>query len=200
MRRVKRQLYLLHPQSYRVYALCLDDCRAPKRLPFHQIELEYNGKLCLDLDLLNRSDWLSFSTQFKAAQDLAESFPKAALRCLERAQLFLNQNQTQASDTEMEKLEVLLEQLQAQLSQEPSDHTTNSETDLHVNQETNALIEAEVIAEMKQVLDSLVQLQSCYTSVQTKRAWLKGTNLASPKESRKSKSKKVRLEKRIIIN
>lgn len=197
MRRVKRQLYLLHPQSHRVYALCLDDCRAPKRLPFHQIELEYNGKLCLDLDLLNRSDWLSFAPQFKAAQDLAESFPKAALRCLERAQLFLAQNQTQASDTEIEKLRVISEQLQVQLSQESSGRTTNSETDLYVNQETIALIEAEVIAEMKQVLDSLVQLQSCYTSVQTKRAWLKGTHSSSPKESnRKSKPKKSKDKKK----
>ena len=69
MRRVKRQLYLLHPKSHRVYALCLDDCRASKRLPFHQIELEYNGKLCLDPTELLTEQWLSFEQQLKPAEE-----------------------------------------------------------------------------------------------------------------------------------
>ena len=192
MRRVKRQLYLMHPKSHRVYALCLDDCRAPKRLPFHQIELEYNGKLCLDLDLLNSHEWLSFHQQLKAAQALADSVPKAASRCLERARLFLSQDQTLSSEDDVKKLADLSGLIQENLSQSLIDTAVSAAP----NQELAPDLEAEIIEEMKQVLESLIQQQSCQSSVQTKRSWLKGLGASSPKDkTNKSKKKKKRKDR-----
>ena len=195
MRRVKRQLYLMHPKSQRVYALCLDDCRAPKRLPFHQIELEYNGKLCLNLDLLNSHEWLSFHQQLKAAQALADSVPKAASRCLERARLFLTQDQTLSSEDDVKKLADLSVQIQEKLMQSQIDTSALTAP----NQDIAPDLEAEIIAEMKQVLESLIQQQSCQPSVQTKRSWLKGLGTSFPKDktkkTKKSKKKKKRKDK-----
>lgn len=189
MRRVKRQLYLLHPQSLRVYALCLDDCRVKDHPPFHQIELEYNGRLLLPLDQLNHQEWFSFSTQFETAQILAQHAPKAALRCCERALLIGEQSNPKPS----KKLYNLLHHLKVKLQAQMQEITVESSSKASDNTKTT---EQEVLNEMREVLDTLINHQGCTLSTQTKRAWLqeqvkKSSELKPKKKKGKKKEEKL---------
>lgn len=180
MRRIKRQLYLLHPQSHRVYALCLDDCRADGKLPFTQIELEYNGRLCLPIQTFEDPDWLSFSTQSELAHHLAQDHPKAALRCVERALLFAPTKVPPPHETNRIALSELMQTLKQELQSKLHRPKTSIEIDFQS-------IEQAVIKEMRVILNILIKDQGCRPSVQTKRSWLSGKK---PKKSKRSSSSK----------
>ena len=147
-----------------MYALCLDDCRAVGRFPFQQIEIEYNGKLCLPIDQLIDSGWLSFQTQFLAAKRLSKTQSKAAARCAERALLLAPQTDPPPPDKQQSEMNQVLEATQS----------LDSHQSPHISKHTFKQIEREILDEMRIILEHLINHEGCEMSVKTKRSWLKG--------------------------
>ena len=209
MRRVKRQLYLLNPESSRVYALCLDYCYVTDldAQPLLQIELEYNGTLCLPIESVSGPEWLSAQRQLELAYQLAVEHPKAALRCIERANLISSQQEPKLAEIELNALNELGLKLQEQLDQElraseqlnesspptiglKSKEKKEKKKKKELKNKKSATVnenavENEVLAEMTTVLRSLIELQDCVSTALTKRKWLKATIESNSKSAMK---------------
>lgn len=162
MRRIKRQLYILSHPTRRVYALCLDYCyvEGPRQPPLLQVELEYNGRL-----LIHPAEWsLSIEQQLELAEQFQVSHPKVALRCLERTQWLIDHepdtNQTLKTRYQHLRERCTPDVLSAQelSAQEPS---------------AQGVLEAEVLSEMRILLEALKDEFGYQVTHQTKHEWLK---------------------------
>ena len=162
MRRIKRQLYICSQRTQRVYALCLDYCFVHNNpTPLLQVELEYNGKL-----LIKPSEWaLTMSAQLSLAERLIDGAPKAALRCLERAALLSDQPRVTAP--QRARLAKLNERAEALMSAPLELSEPEGEVVVDV------ALEAEVLEEMRALLEALKEEFGFERSSRTKRAWLK---------------------------
>ena len=182
MRRIKRQLYLLNPKSQRVYALCLDYCYVSdlKVRPLLQVELEYNGKLCIPLEQLQDPEWLSVPRQIEAARELGDQHPKAARRCIERALIISKQSASHSERHELKTFQTLLhEKLQKVESitkqglnpcsqGKKKEHRDEKDVNLKLDS-----IEQDILEEMSEVIHSLIDRQDFVPTRLTKRKWLK---------------------------
>lgn len=168
MRRVKRQLYLHNPASDRIYALCLDYCYVEGEEPLLQIELEYNGRLCLPIDEVTGDQWMSALRQYEVAQSLAVNHPKAAMRCCERAIIFDRGLKTDETAKRAQGLELLQGELKGRLTS-----TTVSREQEQRSGDLRSL-EQTIVDEMMVLIKSLIDQQDCKPSTLTKRRWLKG--------------------------
>ena len=196
MRRIKRQLYLYNPKSQRVFALCLDDCRVEGKegQPLLQLELEYNGKLCLPLETFLAPDWLSFKRQVEAASMLADEHPKAALRCIERAVIIAAHRRESSTAHDLKALDVIETRIKETL--EKAINAERRAENVSINTSSSSKkkkkkkkkkersgqksaklklsdVELEVFAEMTEVIESLIEHHSCEPTTLTKRKWLK---------------------------
>ena len=156
MRRIKRQIYVLNRANRRVYAICLDHCEAETRQdPFIQLEIEYNGLLQIEPE-----EWgLSFEAQWRLARSLERRAPRAALRCCERAALFLPAVSAPEEGV-VEALGALTQRLRAETL-----------TPL-VSGEVDPDLEAQVVSEMNELSAALQRAYGFKPSEQTKRQWL----------------------------
>jgi hypothetical protein len=156
MRRIKRQIYVLNRHNRRVYAICLDHCEAETRQdPFIQLEIEYNGLL-----QIKPEEWgLSFEAQWRLARALEQRAPRAALRCCERAALFLP-----AVSAPEEGVSEALTALTQRLRVEALTPLVSGEVD--------PTVEAQVVSEMNELSAALQRAYGFTPSEQTKRQWL----------------------------
>ncbi len=156
MRRVKRQIYVVNRLNRRVYAVCLDHCEAEtRRDAFIQLEIEYNGLLQIEPE-----EWgLSFEAQWRLARSLERRAPRAALRCCERAALFLPAEPSPPAGA-AEELAALTERLRAEVLTLPA------------GGDVDPALEEQVVGEMNELSAALQRAYGFVPSTQTKRQWL----------------------------